>query len=85
MTMTFFLKLRKFCQACEIFEIQILEILWNIWNQHKNSTLLIIFIGIKILFFTVSFTIEPGRSLLTVRCHELFDLCWAWNYLFQNF
>ena len=28
-------------------------------------------IGIKILFFTVSVTIEPGHSLLTVRYHEL--------------
>jgi hypothetical protein len=32
-----------------------------------------VFIGIKILFFRVSVTIEPGRSLLTVRYHELFD------------
>jgi len=30
-------------------------------------------IGIKIPFFRVSVTIEPGRSLLTVRYHELFD------------
>ena len=30
-------------------------------------------IGIKIPFFRVSVTIEPGRSLLTVRCHELFE------------
>jgi hypothetical protein len=30
-------------------------------------------IGIKILFFRISVTIEPGRSLLTVRYHELFD------------
>jgi hypothetical protein len=30
-------------------------------------------IGIKIPFFRVSVTIEPGRSLLTVRCYELFD------------
>ena len=29
--------------------------------------------GIKILFFIVLVTIEPGRSLLTVRYHELFD------------
>jgi hypothetical protein len=31
-------------------------------------------IGIKILAFRVSVTIEPGRSLLTVRYQELFDL-----------
>jgi hypothetical protein len=30
-------------------------------------------IGIKIPFFRVSVTIEPGCSLLTVRYHELFD------------
>jgi hypothetical protein len=32
-----------------------------------------VFIGIKIPFFRVSVTIEPGRSLLTVRYHGLFD------------
>jgi hypothetical protein len=31
-------------------------------------------IGIKISVFRASVTIEPGRSLLAVRCHELFDL-----------
>jgi hypothetical protein len=31
-------------------------------------------IAIKIPFFRVSVTIEPGRSLLTVRYHELFDI-----------
>jgi hypothetical protein len=31
-------------------------------------------IGIKIPFFRVSVTIKPGRSLLTVRYHELFDI-----------
>jgi hypothetical protein len=30
-------------------------------------------VGIKIPFSRVSVTIEPGRSLLTVRYHELFD------------
>ena len=30
-------------------------------------------IGIKIPLFRVSVTIEPGRSLLTVRYHELFE------------
>jgi hypothetical protein len=30
-------------------------------------------IGIRILFSKVSVTIEPGRSLLTVRYHELFE------------
>ena len=30
-------------------------------------------IGIKFLFFRVSITFEPGRFLLTVRYHELFD------------
>ena len=30
-------------------------------------------ICITILFFRVSVTIEPGRSLLTVRYRELFD------------
>ena len=30
-------------------------------------------IGIKIPFFRVLVTIEPGRSLLLVRYHELFD------------
>ena len=30
-------------------------------------------IGIKIPFFRVSVTIEPDRSLLTIRYHELFD------------
>ena len=31
-------------------------------------------IGIKISFFRVSVTIQPGHSFLTVRCHELFNL-----------
>jgi hypothetical protein len=31
-------------------------------------------IGIKLPFSRVSVTIEPGRSLLTVRYHELFDM-----------
>jgi hypothetical protein len=31
-------------------------------------------IGIKNPFSKVLVTIEPGRSLLTVRYHELFDL-----------
>ena len=31
-------------------------------------------IGIKNPFSRVSVTIEPGRSLLTVRYHELFDI-----------
>ena len=31
-------------------------------------------IGTKIPFFRVSVTIEPGRSLITVRYHELFDI-----------
>ena len=35
-------------------------------------------IGIKIPFFRVSVTIEPGRSLLTVRYHELFDIIELW-------
>ena len=30
-------------------------------------------IGIQIPFFRVPVTIEPGRSFLTVRYHELFD------------
>ena len=30
-------------------------------------------IGIKIPFFSVSVTFEPGRSSPTVRYHELFD------------
>jgi hypothetical protein len=34
-------------------------------------------IGIKIPFLRVSVTIEPGRSLLTVRYHELFDISLA--------
>ena len=32
-----------------------------------------IFIGIKILAFRFSVTIERGQSLLTVRHHELFE------------
>ena len=31
-------------------------------------------IGIEILLFIVSFSVEPSRSLLTVCYHELFDL-----------
>ena len=31
-------------------------------------------IGIEIPFFTVFVTIEPGRSLLRLRHHELFDI-----------
>ena len=31
-------------------------------------------IGIKTPFFRVSNTIEPRRSLITVRYHELFDV-----------
>ena len=30
-------------------------------------------IGIEIPLFRVSLTIEPGRSLITIRYHELFD------------
>ena len=30
-------------------------------------------IDIKFLFFRVSITFEPGRSLLTVRYHELWE------------
>ena len=30
-------------------------------------------VGIKIPFFRVTVTIEPGRSLLRVRHHELFE------------
>jgi hypothetical protein len=33
-------------------------------------------ISIKIPFSRVSVTIESGRSLLTVRYHDLFDLVW---------
>ena len=39
-------------------------------------------IGIEIPFLRVSVTIEPGRSLLTVRYHELFDcavLTWVYK------
>ena len=39
-------------------------------------------IGIKIPFFRVLVTIEPGRSLLQFRYHELFD---SFNSLFQVF
>ena len=39
----------------------------------KKSDSFNVSIGIKILFFRVSVTIEPGRSLLTVRYQELFD------------
>jgi hypothetical protein len=38
-------------------------------------------IGIKIPFFRVSVTVEPGRSLLTVRYHELFETIHATNCL----
>ena len=31
-------------------------------------------IGIKIPFFRVLVSIEPGRSLITVRYHELFEM-----------
>ena len=31
-------------------------------------------IGIKVPYFRISVTIERGRSLLTVRYHELFDI-----------
>jgi hypothetical protein len=40
-------------------------------------------IGIKIPFFRVSVTIEPGRSLLTVRYHELFESNSNENFLFN--
>ena len=40
-------------------------------------------VGIKIPFFTVLVTIEPGRSLLTVRYHELFD--WYLKHLLCGF
>ena len=39
-------------------------------------------IGFKIPFFRVSVTIEPGRSLLTVRYHELFEVT---NSLIRQF
>ena len=36
--------------------------------------------GIKIPYFRVSVTTEPGRSLLiTVRHHEFFDKPWQYN------
>ena len=49
--------------------------LWNlyIWNHRNKPVLLIYLLASKIPFFRVSVTIEPGRSLLTVRYHELFD------------
>ena len=31
------------------------------------------YVLVSIPFFRVSVTIEQGRSLLTVRCHELFE------------
>ena len=30
-------------------------------------------VGVKITFFRVSITIDPGRSLLTIRYHKPFD------------
>ena len=41
-------------------------------SEWKSSSFYIS-IGIKIPFFRASVTIEPDRSLLTVRYHELFD------------
>ena len=42
-------------------------------------------IGIKNPFSRVSVTIEPGRSLLTVCYHELFDRFFVFfNYAEQN-
>jgi hypothetical protein len=39
----------------------------------KSDSFDISIVGIKHLFSRVSVTIEPGRSLLTVLYHELFD------------
>jgi hypothetical protein len=42
-------------------------------------------IGIKIPFFRVSVTIELGRSLLTVRYRELFDVFLKFRMTEENY
>jgi hypothetical protein len=54
-------------------ETYIFEINIKIWFFYVS-------IGIKIPFFRVSVTIEPSRSLLTVRYHELFEK-FSWKIL----
>jgi hypothetical protein len=44
-----------------------------IFEISKKNNYFDVSIGIKISFFRVSVTILPGRSLLTVRHHELFE------------
>ena len=51
----------------ELDETYIFEISIKKFNSSDVS------IDIKLRFLRVSDTIEPGRSLLTVRYHELFD------------
>ena len=55
-----------------IFEIRIK--IWSFWLS----------VGIKIPFFRVSVTIELGRSLLTVRYHELFDIVILFYFITIN-
>jgi hypothetical protein len=49
----------------KLYETYIFEIRIKIWFFDVP-------VGIKIPFFRVSVTIEPGSSLLTVYCHDLF-------------
>ena len=50
-----------------------------IFEISKKSDSFDVSIGIKISFFRVSVTVEPGHSLLTVRYHELLDSKKTWR------
>ena len=70
----------KFSQArifwwvrINLMKITYLKSAWNL--------IFYVSIAIKIPFFRVSITIEPGRSLLAVRYHDLFDAATTMNRL----
>jgi hypothetical protein len=50
------------------------------WKSALKSDSFDVSIGIKNPFSRVSVTIEPDRSLLTVRYHELFDFDWLISF-----
>ena len=66
----FFQKPGKFSQARNFWLVRLNLMKLIYLNQHKNPILMMYLLVSSII---VSVTIEPGRSLLLVRYHELFD------------
>ena len=67
----YFLKLGKFSHACNFLWVR-LNLMKLIYSKSKYNSFEVT-ICIKIPFFKVSVTIEPGRSLFTVSYHKLFE------------